>query len=197
MSKSSIAPSDNAATARCGVQTERRTQIETMKKSSVSDQIGPKKIMRRAMPKSEAGQEWNTGTWTVRFETVRGRDCMGSAFNKGRREPYLVWKSRCRSGKSEIANHMRRASAGRCTGQTTQIWFGLGRPVDSLIRRSKSDAQVRDRLSRCGEKNTFAHALGLSLHTVLSYDENRAPINNSCLGHPHVSPQPRRHFLEL
>lgn len=47
-----------------------------------------------------------------------------------------------RNSDADLANlrsrAMGRASAGRRTGPTTQIWFGLDGPADPLIRRSKA-----------------------------------------------------------
>jgi len=46
-------------------------------------------------------------------------------------------------------------------------------------------------------KQTRSSTLWACRLTQFSYDENRAPINNPRLGHTHVSPQLRRHFLGI
>ena len=181
MSKGSIVSSDHTATARCGVQTERGTRIETRKMFSFRSDW-PNKIMRwfsAPCPRRASGEEARSrmehrhmgrGTWNCKGEGVYGISHSIKAggnytlsrspdVDLGNLRSLTIGRGKCRpTSRSNDSNLVR---AGRVRKR-------------SLIRRSKSDAQARDRLSRCGETNTFAHALGLSPYTKFSADENCA-----------------------
>ena len=96
----------------------------------------PKKLWRGFYAAEEGGQEWNTGTWSVRLPPQRGEtDGIKRSIKTGK--DYTLKRNLDVDLDNLRSLAMGRASAGRRTGPTTQIWFGLEEPVDPLIRRSR------------------------------------------------------------